>query len=387
MQNFEFSLPTKVYFGKNKITNIKNHLKDYNKILITYGGGSVKKYGIMDDVKKVLKNNDIDYEEFGGIQSNPKIKNVRKGIDFIKKNEIDFILAVGGGSVIDSSKAMACGVYSENDVWDYFTGKEEIKKAIPLGVVLTLAATGSEMNINSVLINEKTKQKMAIHSRHVLPKFAVLDPTYTMSVPPYYTACGVSDIMAHTFEQYFSWNKEAEVSDRLSESILDVCIKNGPIAYENGEDYIARSNLLWSSTLALNGLLSLGKQTDWASHKIAHELSAHYGIAHGATLSIIFPAWMEYVLTDKTRWKFDQFGRNVWGVEGKNEDVAEQSIALLRDFFESMDLPIYLEDVDVSDKKFEIMAKNIEEVYGEIGNFKKLNYKDIIKIYKIAHKR
>ncbi len=385
MRNFEMDFKTKVFFGKNKVEKMPQEINKYgNNVMIVYGGGSIKKYGIFDEVDEALSSNNIDYIEYGGISPNPRLKEVRKGIDIAKKENIDFILAVGGGSVIDASKAIACSVYAENDVWDYFTNKAKIENAIPLGVVLTISATGSEMNINAVVTNTEEKNKLAIHSEKVLPKFAVLDPSYTESVPAYHTAAGISDIMAHIFEQYFSPDKEAVVSDRLAESLLKVCIEEGPIAYRNGGNYTARANIMWSSTLALNGLLSFGKKTDWASHKIAHELSAHYDLAHGATLSIIFPAWMKYVLDEKREWKFVQFGKNVWGLEGDDEKIAERSIELLEEFFHEIGMPTRLVDVDVDKSRFESMAKNIQKIYGEIGTFKKLTYEDILKIYNLA---
>jgi hypothetical protein len=384
MKDFELNLKTKIYFGKNKVKGISEEIKKYGKkIMLVYGGGSIKKYGIFDEVDNELSSGEIDYIVFGGISPNPRLKEVREGIKVAKENDIDFILAVGGGSVIDASKAIACGIYAKNDVWDYFTGEKEIEKAIPLGVVLTIAATGSEMNINAVITNQKDKQKLAIHSEKVLPKFAVLDPSYTESVPKYHTAAGIADIMAHIFEQYFSPDREAVVSDRMAESLLRVCIEEGPIAYRNGSNYIARANIMWASTLALNGLLSLGKRTDWASHKLAHELSAHYDLAHGATLSIIFPAWMKYVLDENTEWKFVQFGKNVWDLSGSDK-IAEKSIEKLEELFHEIGLPTRMREVGIEDDNLEEMAENIKEVYGEIGALKKLDYEDLLNIYKLA---
>lgn len=388
MENFEFALPTKVYFGRGEVKNIKKEIKKYgDKVLLVYGGGSIKKYGIYDEVVRELNSASIDYVEYGGITPNPKLEQIEMGIKIAENNNIDFVLAVGGGSVVDASKSISAGCYSDVDVWDYFLNEEDIEDAVPVGVVLTLAATGSEMNINAVITKNETNQKLAIHSHEILPKFAIMDPKYTETVPPYHTAAGISDIMAHVFEQYFSPYKEAVVTDRMAESIMKVCITEGPKVYKDGKNYNARANIMWASTIALNGLLSLGKPTDWASHKLAHELSAHYDLSHGATLSVIFPAWMEYVKSQENEWKFEEFGKNVWEIDPDEEKIAEKSIQKLKKFFKSIDIPTSLKDfdIDIDEDKFAEMASNVKEIYGEIGTFKKLDYKDYIEIYRLAN--
>jgi len=294
------------------------------------------------------------------------------------------VLAVGGGSVVDCAKVIAAGVNYDKDPWDFFEGKAKIREALPVGVVLTLAATGSEMNVNAVISNDTTKEKKGIASNFLLPKFAVLDPTYTYTVPPFQTAAGIADIMSHVFEQYFSANHDAYLQDRMCEAVLKTCIYYGPVACSQPENYEARANLMWASTIGLNGILSVGKLTDWATHMIEHEVSALYDVTHGAGLAILTPHWMEYVLDEPALPKFAHYAHNVWGITGDNEkETALAGIERTRKFFQSLGLPTRLRDVGVEEPSLELMAERAV-AGGTLGRFKKLGKEDVLEILRRA---
>ncbi len=383
MLNFTHHIPTIVYFGKGQVSALESELKKRaKKILIVTGQGSVKKHCIFDDVIREIKKANVPYVELSGIKPNPRLKSVYHGIEICKKESIDFILAVGGGSVIDASKAIAAGVKYNGDVWDFFAEGVKPTDALPVGTVLTLAATGSEMNGNTVITKEDTKRKLAFGSPVIRPVFSILDPEYTYSVNKYHTAAGVVDIMVHVFEQYFSHTPASDVQDRIAEALLKVCIKYGPIVYKKPHDYDARANILWAGSLALNDLIGEGKQEDWASHAIEHELSAIYDISHGAGLAIVSPSWMKHVLSKNTVNKFVEYGINIWNIE-KNRteiDIANEAIDRTKKFFKSLSMPTTLKEVNISDEHFEKMAKNAMEDWGKIGSFKKLTEKDIVQI-------
>ena len=387
MLNFKHHIPTIVYFGKGQAVALSEELKKRaKKILIVTGGGSVKKHGIFDDVIGQVKKAGVSGIELPGIKPNPRLKSVHQGIEICKKESIDFILAVGGGSVIDCSKAIAMGVKYSGDVWDFFIKNMPCEDALPVGCVLTLAATGSEMNENTVITKEDTQRKLAYGSPLLRPVFSILDPEYTYSVDKYHTAAGVADIMAHVFEQYFSQATAAYVQDRVAEALLKVCIKYGPIVCKKPRDYEARANILWTGSLALNDLTGEGKDHDWASHAIEHELSAVYDISHGVGLAIIVPNWMKYVLSKKTVNKFVEYGVNVWDIEKNKDkmDIANEAIDKTRQFFNSLGLPSRLSEVNISDEKFEDMAKNAMKDWGKIGSFKQLSEKDIVEILRMS---
>ena len=383
MLNFIYDIPTRIHFGKGQIKALSGELEARaKKVLVVTGQGSVKRNGIFDDVRKEIKKAGVSFVELTGIKPNPRLKSVYEGIEICKAEGVDFILAVGGGSVIDASKAIAAGVKYKNDVWDFFTKGVVCTEAVPLGAVLTLAATGSEMNSYGVITKEDTERKLAFGSPAVKPVFSILDPEYTFTVNKYHTAAGIVDIMVHIFEEYFSEPPAAAVQDRIAEALLKVCIKYGPIAYKKPRDYEARANILWAGTLALNGLLGNGKSGDWASHGIEHEISAIYDITHGVGLAIIVPNWMKAVLGKNTLDKFVEFGINVWGVDktkGK-EKIANAAIKKTRDFFTSLEMPSRLSAVSVPPDRFRDMAKGAIESYGRVGSFKKLSEEDIVKI-------
>ncbi|MBN2090046.1 iron-containing alcohol dehydrogenase [candidate division KSB1 bacterium] len=385
MLNFDYEIPTKILFGKDKIKQLGSEIKKYgNRILLLYGGGSIKKIGLYNDVKRILKDNAIEFQELGGVQPNPRITIVREGIRLCREHQLDFILAVGGGSVLDTAKAIAAGFYYQGDAWDFYTRKASVKKALPIGTILTLAATGSEMNGNSVINDEATESKLAIGSLLLYPKFSILDPVYTFSLPPEQTAAGVVDIMSHIFEQYFSPEHGTAVQDRLAEALLKVCIHYGPIVLAEPQNYEARANILWAGSLALNGLLSYGKTGDWATHNMEHELSAIYDLTHGVGLALLTPFWMEYVLSERTVDKFADYAQNVWGIISRDKfAAAHQAIDKTREFFKSIGMPVTLREVGIDDQRLDEMSNKAVR-FGALGNFKRLNSADVLQIFKNA---
>jgi len=382
MQNFNYFIPTEILFGRGQIKNLGRKLRDFDRILFVWGGGSIKKNNIYEKVIDQLENK--TYFELSRIKPNPRISSVKKGIKICRNKKIDFILAVGGGSVIDCAKGIAAGVPYTGDVWDFFMKKVTIKKALPVGSVLTLAASASEMNASAVISNEEIQQKLAITSRFLRPKFSILDPTYTMTVPKMPTAAGIVDIMCHVFEQYFDATKGAYLSDRLAEGILKTCIKYGPIVLGNPNDYEARANIMWAGSLALNGLLSSGKEGDFASHKIEHLVSAVYDLAHGVGLAILFPNWMKYVM-DENIDKFVEYAVNIWNVHdtGDKANTAKSGIQKTREFFSSLGVPKTFSEVNINEERYEEMAEKAV-YFGEIGHFKKLKKEDVIEIFKLS---
>ena len=386
MKNFNFQNETKIIFGKDTETEIASEVSNYSKkVLLHYGGGSIKKTGLYDRVIKSLNDNGISYVELSGVKPNPRLSLVKEGIDICRKEGIDFILAVGGGSVIDSAKAIAAGVKYLGDVWDFFDGKAEVGEAIPIGTILTIPATGSETGDGTVLTNEEGWFKRSMSHKNLRPKFAILNPELTYSLPDYQTAAGGVDIMSHVFERYFTNTLDVDLTDKLCEATLRCMIKNLPIALENPTDYAARADIMWSGTIAHNGLLGTGRVEDWGSHMIAHEISAMYDLTHGATLAIVFPAWMKYVCLDNVD-RFVQFAVRVWNVEMNFQDPKEtafEGIERTKEFFKKVGLPVSLSDAGISSEKIEEMAEKCTKS-GSVGNLKKLNKRDVIKILNMA---
>ncbi len=386
MMNFNYSIPTKIYFGEGQIKVLGKEIKKFgNQVLLVYGGGSIKKNGIYDEVTKILFEENIGYIELSGVEPNPRITTVEKGIDLCKLYNVDLVLAVGGGSTIDCAKAIAGGVHYEGNAWDIVARPQNIEKVLPVASVLTLSATGSEMDNIAVITNWITKEKVPTRHRDMAPKFSILDPTYTYSVPRNQTSSGTADIFSHVLEVYFSKTKEAFLQDRLAEGILQTCIKYGRKAMDEPDDYESRSNLMWASSLAINGLLAYGKETEWSVHAIEHELSAFYDITHGVGLAILTPHWMEYALSEETAYKFAEYGVNVWGIDRElpEMEIAKKSIEKTAEFFESLEMPKTLREVGITDEYFEKMAERALS-RKKIGNFKPLYKEDIINILKSA---
>lgn len=388
MENFVFQNPTKIIFGKGAETQVgREAALTSKKILLHYGGGSIKQTGLYDRVITSLKEAGVDYRELSGVQPNPRLSLVHEGIKLCRDNGINFILAVGGGSVIDSAKAIAMGVPYSGDVWDFFTGAAELKEALPVGTVLTIPAAGSEASTASVITNEDGWFKRGFNSEIIYPKFSILNPELAYTLPKYQVACGISDIMAHLMERYFTNVQHVELMDRLIESTLKTVINNAQTVFTQDDHYNAWAEVMWSGTVAHNNLLNTGRIGDWASHDIEHELSAIYDVAHGAGLSVVFPAWMKYVcLHDLAR--FAQYAVRIWNVEPSFrslETTAREGIACLEKFYQSLGLPTRLQELNIGDDRLEEMAdKCTRSGEAQVGNFVKLKRADVFNILKIA---
>lgn len=388
MQNFVYDRSTKVIFGKDTELEVGKEVRRFtDKIMLHYGGGSIKKYGVYNRVMKSLKDAGVEVVELGGVVPNPKLELVREGIKLCKKEKVGLVLAVGGGSAIDSAKAIAVGTPYDGDVWDFAENKLVAEEALPVGVVLTIPAAGSETSQYAVVTNEDgpypLKRDVVVSNNQIIrPEFAIMNPEITYTLPPYQTACGASDIIAHVMERYFTDVKNVELTDRLCEATIKTVMHNALIALEKPEDYAARAEIMWAGSLAHNDLMGTGRQGDFSSHMIEHELSAIYDIAHGAGLSIIFPAWMKYVYKYNVE-RFAQFASRIMNADTNFESLEQtalEGIAKLEDFYKAMDLPTRLSDVDIPDDRFEDMAKKSVK----LGAIKKLDDKDVVEIYKIA---
>ena len=382
MNNFRFYAPTDIRFGKGQADCLPEELGKYGKrILMVYGGGSVKRSGLYDRLQELLK--EFEIFELPGIEPNPKITSVRKGVEICKKEQIDVILAVGGGSCIDASKNIACGAFYEGDPWDLVLDRTKITEALPLAVVLTICATGSEMNNGAVISNEETNEKLEMGADVLYPKLSICDPTYLYTLPSAQTAAGTADIMSHVLEQYFQPCDTAWLTDRLSEEVLKTCIRYCPAALKEPENYEARANLMWASTLGLNHILTAGKGGAWSCHPMEHQLSAFYDITHGVGLAILTPAWMRYVLCDRTVDRFALYARQVWGVELEDRyQAAEEGIRRTENFFREIGFPSALTQVGIGREHFQEMAEKAVEVSGiATRSYYHLDAEDIVKIF------
>ncbi len=383
MNNYEYCVPTDIRFGKGQVECLSKEIgKIGKKVLLVYGGGSIKKTGLYDKIYEVLK--DYEIHELSGIEPNPRLASVKKGAELCKKYGIDVVLAVGGGSSIDASKHIACSAFYDGDPWDLVLDKTKVTKALPIFTVLTICATGSEMNPGAVISNEETKEKLEINHPFLYPTLSVCDPTYMYSLPKMQTAAGTADIVSHIFEQYFQPNDGAFITDRLSEAALKTCFKYGPIAINDPQNYEARSNLMWTSSIALNHLFTFGKGGAWSVHPIEHELSAFYDITHGVGLAILTPAWMRYVLSADTVKRFAMYARNVWDVQKEDDyEAAKTGIDLTEQFFIDMGLPGTLSEIGLDDSQFELMAAEAVRTSGlSTRSYVKLSAEDVVQIYK-----
>ncbi len=386
MNNFEYYSPTRIFFGRGEHRRIGEIAGRYApKVLLHYGRGHIKKTGLYDEVCTSLKAAGVEFEELGGVEPNPRLSLVREGIDLCRKKEIGFVLAVGGGSVIDSAKAVAMGVPYEGDVWDFFLKKAELKEALPTGNILTIAAAGSEASKSVVITKDDEKLKRPVNDEKVRPVFSIMNPELTFTLPPYQTACGIVDMAAHIIERYFTADKNVELTDKLCEAALRTIINNAPKVMTDPENYDARAELMWAGTLAHNDLLSTGRTGDFGSHLIEHELSALYDLAHGAGLAIIFPAWMKYVYR-KDPERFVQFAVEVWKVDYPLSDstaVIREGIRKMEDFFRSLGMPVRFKDADLPDSSLNTMAEKAVK-FGPVGNTIRLSKEDVLEIYKLA---
>lgn len=358
MENFTYQAGTKVLFGKGELDQLPQELIPYgNKILMCYGGGSIRRTGLYKQIKDRLP--DFEIYELGGIAANPKIESVREGVALCRDHDIEAILAVGGGSVIDCAKAIAAATFYEGDPWQMIETAAQPGQALPLITVPTMAATGSEYDAGAVISNPATNQKIGYDSELIRPKVSILDPTFTFSVPASQTTAGSADIFSHLLEQYFA-APTSFMADRLVEGMMKTLLTFAPKALENPEDYEARAELLWTSSLACNGLLSLGSQYGgWSCHAIEHELSAFYDLTHGVGLAIVTPQWMRHVLNEETVDRFVQYGKEVWGLEEQEDrfETAEAAIAKTEDFFRSLGIAMHLSEVNIDETHFDEMAE------------------------------
>ncbi|KYD13577.1 hypothetical protein B4168_3379 [Anoxybacillus flavithermus] len=386
MENFSFQNPTKLIFGKGQIEQLKEEIPRYGKkILLVYGGGSIKRNGLYDEVMNLLNELKVEVTELPGVEPNPRLSTVRKGVEICKTEGIEFLLAVGGGSVIDCTKAIAAGAKYDGDPWDFITKKVKVFEALPFGTVLTLAATGSEMNAGSVITNWETKEKYGWNSPATFPQFSILDPTYTLTVPRDHTVYGIVDMMSHVFEQYFHHTANTPLQDRMCEAVLRTVMEAAPKLVNDLQNYELRETILYCGTIALNGLLQMGLRGDWATHNIEHAVSAVYDIPHAGGLAILFPNWMKHVL-DENVSRFAQLAVRVFDVnpEGKAErDVALEGIEKLREFWSSIGAPSRLADYGIGEESLELIADKAM-ANGEFGKFKKLNRDDVLAILRAS---
>ncbi|BAZ28839.1 iron-containing alcohol dehydrogenase [Cylindrospermum sp. NIES-4074] len=383
MENFVFYNPVKILFGKGQIANIAAEIPAEAKILITYGGGSIKTNGVYDQVKAALAGRNVF--EFGGIEPNPHLETLLKAVELIRKESIDFILAVGGGSVVDGTKFIAAAVPFKGDPWDILAKGAPVTAAVPFGAVLTLPATGSEMNTGSVVTKWETQEKLFFTSPLVFPRFSVLDPETTYSLPPRQISNGIVDAYTHVMEQYLTYPANAPLQDRLAESILKTLIEEGPKTLANPQDYDARANLVWSATLALNGLIGAGVPQDWTTHMIGHELTALHGLDHAQTLAVVLPSTLS-IKRDRKWQKLLQYGERVWGiVEGDEEERVNLAIAKTRNFFESVGVRTRLSDYGVGLDTIPVIIDRFEKRgFVALGEHKDVNPQTVEQILTLS---
>jgi len=387
MNNFNFYSPTFFLFGKEREKEAGKYVKRFGgtRVLLHFGGGSVVKSGLLDRVKESLAAENIFCTELGGVMPNPRSGLVYKGIEMCKKNNIDFILAVGGGSTIDSSKAIALGAMYEGDFWDFYEGKA-VEKALPVATILTISAAGSEGSNGSVITHENGMLKRACGGDALRPVFSILNPELTITLPDYQTACGATDMMAHVMERYFTTTRDVEITDRLCEGILLTIIKEAPKALANPKDYESRANLMWAGMVAHNDICGVGRDQDWSSHQMEHELSAFYDVAHGAGLAVMFPAWMKFVMPHKVM-RFAQFAVRVWGCEmdyQQPEQTALEGIACFERFLISIGMPVRFAGLNAKKEDIPVLVKTLGLGSRTLGSFVKLTEKDVTEIYETA---
>lgn len=391
MLNFDYQNRTRIIFGKDTHKDVGILIKPYaKKVLFHFGGQNIKKSGVYDEVINSLRENKIDFVELGGVKPNPRLSLVNEGIELCRKEKVDFILAVGGGSVIDSAKAIAIGVPYKGDVWDFYCKDIEIKEAIQVATILTIPAAGSESSTGTVITNEKEQLKLSCGCELLRPLFSIINPELYFTLPQNQVANGVSDMMSHIMERYFTNTPNTELIDGLCESTLKTIMRNGLILRKDNKDYDAWAEIALAGNIAHNGLLGLGREQDWASHNIEHELSAIYDVYHGAGLAVVTLAWMKYVYKENPSM-FEQFAKNVMGVEKgskSQEEIILEGIENLKGFYKNMGLPTNLKELGIDESKLELMAKKSTNFKDGkeflIGGLKKLNWEDVLAIYNLA---
>lgn len=383
MNNFTYSIPTVVHFGQGQIKKLGAEIAARaSKVLVVYGGGSVKRNGVFDAAAAQLREHGIQWAELPGVEPNPRVATVREGVRLCREQGLDGVLALGGGSVIDCAKGVAAGFYYDGDPWDLSARKLTPERALPIFAVLTMAATGSEMDDIAVISNPETNEKESFAGPCCYPAVSILDPTYTYSLPAAQTAAGTADIMSHTLENYFSPIQDNYLAESLAEAILRSCVKYGPKAIQTPDDYEARANLMWNAAWAINGFLKMGKPVAWSVHRMEHELSAFYDVTHGVGLAILTPNWMRYVLSEKTEARFARYGTAVWGLDPALpvRELAEAAIQKTREFFTSLGLPAALSEIGIGPEHFREMARKARNS-GFDHTFVPLSVEDIVRIY------
>lgn len=381
MYNFEYKNPVKIIFGKNTIPNVANEIPKTAKILLTYGGGSIKKTGVYNQVSKALDG--FNWMEFGGIEPNPRYETCMQAVEIIKKENIDYLLSVGGGSVLDATKFIAAAVlYEGEDPWHILSNGDVVKSALPIGAVLTLPATGSEMNGNSVITRAEIQEKLAFGSPKVMPKFSVLDPECVFTLPDRQVANGIVDAFIHVMEQYLTFDVDSPIQDRFAESILSTLIEEGPKVLADRKNYNAAANFMWSATMALNGLIGAGVPQDWATHMIGHELTAFHGIDHGRTLAIVLPGMM-HVKRNNKKDKIIQYGERIWGIsKGSDDEKIDATIAKTIAFFESLGVPTTLPEYNVPEETIGKIKARFEKRRTKMGEKADIDFEVVGEILK-----
>lgn len=389
MNNFVFYSPTEFVFGKNTEVQVGALARKYGaqKVMIVYGGGSVVRSGLLDRVKQSLQEAGVAYCEMGGVQPNPIDGKVYEGIQLCRREQVDMMLPVGGGSVIDTAKAIAAGALYDGDFWDFFIGRAKVEKALKVAVVLTIPAAGSEGSGNTVITKTETLQKLGLCApEHLRPVFSIMNPELTYTLSAYQTACGIADMMAHIMERYFTNTPDVEISDRLCEGTLTAIIKEAYRVKQQPDNYAARANIMWCGTVAHSGICGVGREEDWASHALEHEISAIYDVAHGAGLAVIFPAWMAF-MAEHNPAKIAQFAHRVFDIP-KSEDLEEMALAgtaRLKHFFRYMGLPVSFKELGIEHPDIDRMLVSLQRNKGELlGNYVKLTMTDCREIYRLA---
>lgn len=389
MNDFVFYSPTEFVFGKSTEMKVGALVREYGarKVMIVYGGGSVVRSGLLDRVKQSLREAEVEFCEMGGVQPNPVDTKVYEGIDLCRREQVDMMLPIGGGSVIDTAKAIAAGVPYEGDFWDFFIGKAKVAKALKVAVVLTIPAAGSEGSGNSVITKVDTLQKLSLRVPELLrPVFSIMNPELTYTLPPFQTACGIADMMVHIMERYFTNTQDVEIGDRLCEGTLMAIIKEAYRVKQNPNDYGARANIMWCGTIAHNGTCGVGCEEDWASHFLEHEVSAIYNVTHGAGLSVIVPAWMTF-MAGRHPEKIAQFAVRVFNVPESDdlEETALAGISRLKHFFRYLNLPVSFRELGIEHPDIDRLADSLHRNKGEyVGNYVKLTKEDCKEIYRLA---
>ena len=391
MKNFKFYAPTRIYFGKDEENNVGKYLREYNpkKVLVLYGSNSAKKSGLLDRVFDSLKQEDIDYVSMGGVVANPVLSKVIEGIQLCKEENVDFILAVGGGSVMDSAKAIGYGVYNEGDVWDYYLKKKTVKGSLPIASIVTIAATGSEMSNSSVITNEDGLLKRGLSTDYGYCKFSIMDPQLTFTLPMYQSMSGCTDILLHTLERYFVPSEPMELNDQMAEALMRVVIQNAKIVKEDPTNYQARAEIMWAGSVSHNDMVGTRAWGDWACHQIEHELSGLFNVAHGAGLAAIWATWARYV-SKQSPSRFARLGRNVFGIVEEDEMIAAQKgIDALEAFYHSIDMPISIPELlgrPCTQEEIDLLAyKCSHENKRTIGQYQVLDLQDMKNIYTLAN--